>query len=106
MPLRPMTVERTKISVLLVEDHPTTRLGLRAFLEGNQLTVIGEAANGHEAVRLAMQLRPDVILMDVGMPEMDGIKAAQAIRKDNPDAKIIMLTVRDSDEDIFASLAA
>lgn len=95
------------INVLLVEDHQLTRLGLKVALHRTKdIHVIGEAANGQEAVTMAEKLKPDVILMDVGMPVMDGIQAASQIVGRDSSMKIIMLTQHDNDADIMASLAA
>lgn len=95
------------INVLLVEDHQLTRLGLKVALHRTKdIHVIGEASNGQEAVTMAEKLKPDVILMDVGMPVMDGIQAASQIVSRDPSMKIIMLTQHDNDADIMASLAA
>ncbi len=96
-----------KIKVLLVEDHALTRMGLKTALKRtDDIDVIGEAANGEEAVERAEALKPDVILMDVGMPIMDGIQAAKKIININPAIRVIMLTQHDNDSDILASLAA
>jgi len=95
------------IKVLLVEDHALTRLGLKTALKRtSDITVIGEAVNGQEAIDAAKALNPDVILMDVGMPVMDGIQAAKRIVAEHPAIRIIMLTQHDNDSDILASLAA
>lgn len=95
------------INVLLVEDHQLTRLGLKVALHRTKdIHVIGEASNGQEAVTMAEKLKPDVILMDVGMPVMDGIQAASQIVGRDSTMKIIMLTQHDNDADIMASLAA
>lgn len=95
------------IKVLLVEDHALTRMGLRTALKRtSDIDVIGEAANGEESVSAADKLSPDVILMDVGMPVMDGIQATRQILAKSPSAKVIMLTQHDNDRDILASLAA
>lgn len=95
------------IRVLLVEDHLLTRIGLKTVLARKpEIKVVGEAENGEQAVQLANQLKPDVILMDVGMPVMDGIEAAKKIRESKLDTNIVMLTSHDNDRDVFASLAA
>lgn len=87
-----------KLRVLIADDHPTFRYGLRALLKADpELEVIGEARDGAEAVRLAESLRPDLILMDVGMPEMTGLEATEAILRKNPDVNILMLTMFDDD---------
>lgn len=103
-----MTTEVNQvIKVLLVEDHALTRMGLKTALRRTtDIEVIGEATNGEEAVTAAAELFPDVILMDVGMPVMDGIQAARKIIGDNPAMRVIMLTQHDNDSDIMASLAA
>ena len=95
------------IRVLLVEDHSLTRLGLKAaFKRTTDISIIDEAVNGEEAIAKAQSLSPDVILMDVGMPIMDGIQAARSIIAQNMSSKIIMLTQHDNAEDIMSSLAA
>jgi DNA-binding NarL/FixJ family response regulator len=98
---------RMAVKVLVVEDHALTRMGLKTALnKTSDISVIGEAANGEEAVSAAQNLKPDVILMDVGMPVMDGIQATKKILADNPASRVIMLTQHDNDRDIIASLAA
>ncbi len=95
------------IRILLVEDHALTRMGLRTALKRvPDFEVAGEAVNGEQAVILATELQPDVILMDVGMPIMDGIQASEQIIAKNPNIRIVMLTQHDNDSDIWASLAA
>jgi DNA-binding NarL/FixJ family response regulator len=99
--------KREKIRVLVVDDHPVSRTGLKFFLEeADDMEIVGEAVNGEQSVAMVDQCNPHVVLMDVGLPVMDGIQAAKLIRQKKPDVKIIMLTSHDSDEDIFASLAA
>lgn len=101
------TENSLKIKVLLVEDHALTRMGLKTALKRtDDIDVIGEAANGEEAIERANSLKPNVILMDVGMPVMDGIQAAKKIVDCNPEIRVIMLTQHDNDRDILASLAA
>jgi two-component system, NarL family, response regulator LiaR len=91
-----MNIDQTgtpKVRVLIVDDHPTVRRGLASFIntmEGYEC--IGEAANGVEAVRMAEEFKPDVVLMDLVMPEMDGATATQAIRKQNPSIRVLVLT--------------
>lgn len=81
------------IRVLIVDDHRVVREGLQRFLERDpELIVVGEAADGVEAVELARQLRPDVVLMDLLMPVMDGIAATSAIRKELPETEVVALT--------------
>ncbi|MBS1992433.1 MAG: response regulator transcription factor [Cyanobacteria bacterium SZAS LIN-3] len=99
--------EKPVINILLVEDHALTRMGLKAaFRRTSDICVIGEAANGEEAIEKARELSPNVILMDVGMPVMDGIQASRHIVAEFPHMKIVMLTQHDNDSDILASLAA
>jgi DNA-binding NarL/FixJ family response regulator len=81
------------IRVLIVDDHALVRDGIRALLvRGGDMTVVGEAGGGREAIALARALRPDVILMDIAMPDLGGLEATLEIRKDCPDAKIIVLS--------------
>ena len=81
------------IRVLITDDHGVVRQGLRMFLSLDPgVEVVGEAANGEEAVAMAQELRPDVVLMDLLMPVMDGISATEAIRRDLPDVEVIALT--------------
>ena len=93
------------IRVLIVDDHAIVREGLRALIEGKPgLSVAGEAANGEEAVRLAAALDPDVILMDLVMPVMDGITAINEIKATQPEARILVLTSFADDEQVFAAV--
>jgi DNA-binding NarL/FixJ family response regulator len=94
------------ISVLLADDQHLVRAGFRSLLRrGRDLTVVGEASTGDEAVRAARTLRPDVILMDIRMPGMDGITATREILA-TQDTKIIILTTFETDEYVFTALAA
>ncbi|MFP4225679.1 MAG: response regulator [Desulfobacterales bacterium] len=82
------------IKILLADDHKITRDGLRALLEQqSNMNVVGEAENGREAVRLAMDLAPDVVVMDISMPELNGIEATRQIRADLPDTKVVALSM-------------
>ena len=99
--------EPAPIRILLVDDQSLVRLGFRMVLETEaDLVVVGEAADGTEAVRQAVSTRPDVILMDVRMPSMDGIEATRRIVAANPDARIIILTTFDLDDYAFGGLRA
>lgn len=96
-----------KTRLLLVEDHQMTMMGLKMLLERDgAFEVVGEADNGTRALKLAQSLMPDIILMDIGLPEMDGIETTQRVKKDHPGIRIIMLTSKDSEQDVFAALAA
>lgn len=103
-----MTEERNdQIKILLVEDHLLTRIGLKTVIERvSSFKVVAEAENGEEAIDKAEATQPDVILMDVGMPVMDGIEASKRIKEKNKHVEIVMLTSHDNERDIFASLAA
>jgi NarL family two-component system response regulator YdfI len=93
------------IRVLIADDHQVVREGLRAILEASgDLDLIGEAANGEEAVHLAGQLDPDVVLMDLRMPELDGIEAIRRIKARQPEIEIVILTTYDDDELIVRGL--
>lgn len=82
------------IKILLADDHKITRAGLKALLENQKnMTVAGEAENGREAVRLALSLKPDVVVMDINMPELNGIEATRQIRAELPATKIIALSM-------------
>jgi DNA-binding NarL/FixJ family response regulator len=95
------------ITVLIVDDQPLQRLGFRMLLESNPDTeVVGEAQNGVEAVRQATELRPDVVLMDVRMPGLDGIEATRRIVAGGGRSRILMLTTFDLDEYVHAALRA
>jgi len=95
------------IRVLIADDHAVVRRGLAALIEGwPDMKLVGEAGTGKEAVDLYRRLRPDVILLDLRMPEMDGVTAITAIRGQFPDACIIVLTIYDDDEDIYHALQA
>jgi DNA-binding NarL/FixJ family response regulator len=99
--------ERKKIRILVAEDHTVTRLGLRFIVESHdRLELVGEAINGADAVEKVKQAQPDVVILDVEMPVMDGIAAAAEIRAESPKTKIVMFTSHKSEQDIFSALAA
>lgn len=99
--------ETGPIRILLVDDQPLLRMGFRLILEGeDDLGIVGEASDGAEAIRQVRELAPDVVLMDVRMPVLDGIEATRAITKSGAHARIIILTTFDLDEYAFAGLQA
>jgi DNA-binding NarL/FixJ family response regulator len=95
------------IRVLLADDQQLVRAGFRLILElADGIEVAGEAADGREAVRLAKELRPDVVLMDVRMPDVDGIEATRRLRQAGVDARVLVLTTFDLDEYVYAAMRA
>ena len=95
------------IRVLIVDDHAVVREGLRAFLQTQEgMEVVGEAGDGREAVEAASRLRPDVILMDLVMPEVDGVAAMRVLRERVPDARVIVLTSFFDDDKLLPAIRA
>jgi NarL family two-component system response regulator LiaR len=95
------------ITVLLVDDHAMVRMGLRAFFSTlDDLVVVGEAATGEEAVALVQQHAPDVVVMDLMLPGMDGVQATQRVKKASPRTQVIVLTSYHEDEHIFPAIRA
>jgi two-component system, NarL family, response regulator NreC len=93
--------------ILLVDDHAVVRSGLRMLLENERdVEIIGEAASAHEAIEAAMNLQPNVILMDIGLPDLSGIDATREIKKRVPDAAIVALTIHEDEEYFFKMLEA
>jgi two-component system, NarL family, response regulator NreC len=96
-----------KLRVLIADDHGVVRKGLRLLLEEfEEIEVVGEAANGREVVKLAAELSPEVILMDVAMPLLNGIEAAEQVRKVNGDVGIVMLTMHADESYVLRALNA
>lgn len=96
-----------KTRILIVDDHAVVRKGLQSFLELHPaFEVAGEAASGEESVTRARELRPDLILMDVRMPGMNGIEACRRILEEQPDTKVVMLTSYSDEESVMASILA
>jgi len=95
------------ISILIADDHFVVRTGLAAVISTQpDMVVVAEAVNGRQAVELFRQHRPDITLMDLRMPEMNGVEALTAIRGEFPEARLIVLTTYDGDEDIYRALQA
>ena len=96
-----------KTRILIVDDHQLFRDGLKALLLSAQDTeIVGEATTGEEAVRMAAEHKPEVVLMDIQMPDMNGIEATRHIMEANPQTKILMLTMFDDDNSVFAAMRA
>jgi NarL family two-component system response regulator LiaR len=95
------------ISIVLGEDHLITRQGIRRLLEDEKgFTIVGEASNGEEAVKLVSEIKPDVAIMDIAMPKLNGIEATRQIKLTNPRTGVLILSAYDDDEYVFAMLKA
>lgn len=97
--------QRTR--VMVADDHPVFRRGMRAILGAEpDIELLGEATDGEEAIALALKLRPDVILMDLNMPNVTGLEATRRILEENPETAVLMLTMFEDDKSIFAAMRA
>ena len=97
----------TKIKILIADDHTIVRAGIRQLLETQpDLEVIAEVENGHDAVEQTLRLKPSVVLMDLRMPEMDGVQAIASIKTQLPDTNLLVLTTYDTDADIVRAVDA
>jgi DNA-binding NarL/FixJ family response regulator len=95
------------IRLLIVDDHPVVRDGLRGMVAGEpDLEVVGEAGDGREALALAPRVRPDVALVDLRMPELDGVATIRALRERHPEVRVLVLTTFDSDRDVVSAIEA
>jgi len=102
-----MNLDADPIRVLIVDDHPVVRRGMGALLASLQgVEVVGEAATGAEALREAQLLRPDVVMMDVQMPSMDGIEATRRLASTLPDTAVLVLTMFEDDDTVFSAMRA
>jgi len=90
--------------ILIVDDHALFRDSLRSLLTARGLEVVGEAGDGEEAIRLAWELKPDIVLMDLMMPEMDGLEATKRLAAELPEVKVIVLTAADDDAKLFEAI--
>ena len=96
-----------KMHILLVDDHTILRAGLKMMLNAQpDMDVVGEAHEGRQAIQEAQRLRPDIVLMDITMPDMNGIEATRQIKKILPDVKVLVLTMHENDEYVFQALRA
>ena len=90
--------------VLIADDHALFRDGLRSLLEARGIEVVGEAKNGREAIELARRYRPDIVLMDLTMPEVDGLTATRLVATELPDVRVVILTASDDEADVFEAI--
>ena len=97
----------SKLRVLIVDDHGIVRAGIRSLLDGqSDMEVVGEAAGGEEAIEKANELKPDLVLMDIAMPGMNGIEATRRIKEELPDTSVLVLSMHDDEEFFFPVLRA
>ncbi|MER5849569.1 response regulator transcription factor [Streptomyces sp. NPDC002012] len=102
-----MSEQRAPVRLLIVDDHPIVRDGLRGAFTGNpEFEVVGEAGNGAEALDLVTELEPDLVLMDLRMPVMDGVTAIQRLSETAPDVRVLVLTTFDTDNDVLPAIEA
>jgi DNA-binding NarL/FixJ family response regulator len=92
--------------VVLIEDHDLTRAGMRMTLQQGPIEVVGEAANGEDGVQLVHDVSPDIAIVDVGLPGIDGIEVTRRIKEDQPGLKVVILTLRDSEQTVLAAFGA
>jgi len=90
--------------VLLADDHALFRAGIASLLRAWGMDVVGQAADGHEAIELARRLRPELVLMDIGMSPCNGLEATRAIRAELPEVKVVVVTVSEDEQDLFEAI--
>lgn len=96
----------SEITLLIADDHPMVRAGLKSMLSDSRIKIVGEASSGREALEMVMKLKPKVVLMDIRMPDMDGIQALEAIKAAKLDTRVIMVTTYRSTAYLLKSLSA
>lgn len=97
----------SNLRILIVEDDPVMRLGLEHLLEGYpQLQIVGQVEDGYSGIEAALELKPDLVIMDIGLPELDGIAATQRIKDSVPTVRVMMLTSHQSEQEIIAALSS
>ncbi len=92
------------LRVVLVDDHRLIREGLKSYLSGRGVEILGEGGNGRDGVRLARELRPDVLLMDLSMPEMNGLEATRLVKAERPEQVVVILTASEAESDLFEAV--
>jgi two-component system, NarL family, response regulator len=98
---------KQRIRILMVDDHMVVRMGLRSMIDTQpDMVVVGEAANGKETIEIFRKISPDIVLMDLRMPNLGGVEATEAICRESPQARVIVLTTYDGDENIYRALRA
>ncbi|MBD2459715.1 response regulator transcription factor [Oscillatoria sp. FACHB-1407] len=103
----PSSTTLPPVRLLIVEDDPVMQLGLEQFFaDYPQVELVGQAANGYAGVEIALQQQPDVVIMDIGLPQLDGIAATQQIKQANPDIRVVMLTSHTAETEMIAALCS
>jgi two-component system, NarL family, response regulator LiaR len=106
-PIQPSYSGISSLRILIVEDDPVMRLGLNEFFEDNPLVeILEQVADGYAAIEAALRLQPDLVIMDIGLPKLDGIAATQQIKAAMPDMRVVMLTSHKSEQEMIAALTS
>lgn len=104
---RPSSADGEDVDVVLADDHPVFRDGLAVLLDSmSGIRVVGRAGTGHEAIDLVRELHPDVVVMDVNMPDLDGIEATRRLTSESPHVGVVVLTMAEDDDTVFAAMRA